>query len=292
MERMASKHTWLGPFWWSLITFVAVYLFFKIAFPYIAMWAVEKEQPLPIPASAMAMYMILTLVGILVYVTSSDALMREFFQPIGSLLVGSGGTMFQGFRWGILLLIPLFIGWRTFSYYSPSMSAPIVSRIAHPTMPGQYEDLENPFQVEESGDVSTSGATIPEHALLAREYAQKIVGELQKKENAILEEGRALYQINCRPCHGTKADGTGPHAAGYRLKPANFTDPGTIATVVEGFTFWRVTEGGIALPPGGTPWDSAMPRWKDNLSDEEIWKIILAEYAIAGTEPRKPEKLH
>jgi hypothetical protein len=34
-----------------------------------------------------------------------------------------------------------------------------------------------------------------------------------------------------------------------------------------------------------------MPAWKDELSDEEIWKIIVAEYDTAGVEPRKPEKL-
>jgi hypothetical protein len=75
------------------------------------------------------------------------------------------------------------------------------------------------------------------------------------------------------------------------LKPANFRDPGTIATVVESYAFWRVQEGGRGLPTVATPWDSAMPVWKNDLKEEEIWKILLAEYATAGVEPRKPEKL-
>jgi hypothetical protein len=32
-----------------------------------------------------------------------------------------------------------------------------------------------------------------------------------------------------------------------------------------------------------------MPPWEDELEDDEIWRIILAEYAIAGREPRVPE---
>jgi mono/diheme cytochrome c family protein len=111
------------------------------------------------------------------------------------------------------------------------------------------------------------------------------------KELKVLEEGRVLYQKNCRPCHGTTAGGDGPMARGFRLKPINFRDPGTIATVVEGYLMWRIKEGGLGLPPEATPWDSAMPVWKDELSDEEIWKIILAGYDTAGMEPRKLEKL-
>lgn len=80
-------------------------------------------------------------------------------------------------------------------------------------------------------------------------------------------------------------------ARGFRLKPINFRDVGTIATVVEAYAFWRVKEGGAGLPPESTPWDSAMPSWKEELKDEEMWKIILAEYDTAGVEPRKPEKL-
>jgi len=80
-------------------------------------------------------------------------------------------------------------------------------------------------------------------------------------------------------------------ATGFRLRPANFRDPGTIATVVEAYAFWRIKEGGRGLPNESSPWDSAMPRWKDELPDDDIWKIVLAEYELADVEPRKPEKL-
>jgi mono/diheme cytochrome c family protein len=105
------------------------------------------------------------------------------------------------------------------------------------------------------------------------------------------EEGKILYQQNCRPCHGSKADGNGPFANSFRLRPINFTDPGTIATVVEVFAFWRIKEGGPGLPGGSTPWDSAMPAWKDTLTDTQIWKIIMGEYVTAGVVARQREEM-
>ena len=104
-----------------------------------------------------------------------------------------------------------------------------------------------------------------------------------------LFEGRALYAMNCRPCHGDSVAGDGPMADGFKLRPINFTDNGTIETIVEGYTFWRVTNGGPGLPTEATPWDSAMPQWKLNLTEEERWKIILAEYDLAQKTPRIPE---
>jgi hypothetical protein len=66
----------------------------------------------------------------------------------------------------------------------------------------------------------------------------------------------------------------------------SFRDPGTIATLVEDAVFWRVNEGAEGLPPVSTPWDSAMPTWRDDLSADEIWKIILSTYDDADAEPR------
>ena len=104
-----------------------------------------------------------------------------------------------------------------------------------------------------------------------------------------LFEGRALYAMNCRPCHGDSVAGDRPMADGFKLRPINFTDNGTIDTIAEGYTFWRVANGGPGLPTEATPWDSAMPIWKLNLSDEERWKIIMAEYDLAQKTPRIPE---
>ncbi len=169
----------------------------------------------------------------------------------------------RGVRLGALVLFPILVGGFVYAQVKPSVASLTALRIQHPTIPGAFEKLTNPFR-RPDGSV---------------------------KEIKILEEGRVLYQMNCRPCHGTIAGGDGPMGWGFRLKPADFRDPGTIATLVEGYLFWRIKEGGLGLPPQASPWDSAMPSWKDELTDEEIWKIILAEYDTAGVEPRKLEKL-
>jgi len=82
----------------------------------------------------------------------------------------------------------------------------------------------------------------------------------------------------------------GRQASGLPPPPADFKDPGTIAQLQESFLFWRIKTGGVGLPVEGMPWKSAMPRWEFELSDEDIWKIIMGEYAGAGQEPRTWEE--
>jgi mono/diheme cytochrome c family protein len=196
----------------------------------------------------------------------SDENQRNFIDPVIRFLRGPEKAQtrreraFQWGRWAALGLLPLLVGLAVYTQTAPSTGTPTTLRIQHPGLPKSFEGLENPFR---TGDAET--------------LAQN------------LEEGRVLFYMNCRPCHGTKADGTGPMARGFRLKPANFTDPGTISTVVEAFAFWRARKGNPGLPAASSPWDSAMPKWEVDLTDEQIWKILLAEYDIAGVDPRKPE---
>jgi mono/diheme cytochrome c family protein len=162
----------------------------------------------------------------------------------------------------IIIALPLLVGWFVYSGTVPGTASPVELRIQHPTLLQEFEKLENPFA----------------HA-----------DEATKRR--CIEEGKHLYQQNCRPCHGSKADGNGPFANAFRLRPINFTDPGTIATVVEAFAFWRIREGGPGLPAASTPWDSAMPAWKDVLTDTQIWKIIMGEYVTAGVQARQREEM-
>jgi mono/diheme cytochrome c family protein len=194
----------------------------------------------------------------LLYATSSDARLKDF---LSFLYQGTESNVRNGLFIGILVAFPLIIGYITYSFVAPSSTSPVELRIQHPTLPIEYERLENPFRNENP----------------------------EAKEQAMME-GRHLYQTYCRACHGCAADGKGPFAETFRLKPVDFTDSGAIATVIEAYAFWRVKEGAFALPATATPWDSVMPAWKDTLSDEQIWKVVMAAYDIAGVEPRKPEK--
>lgn len=264
---MARKPFRLSLFWSTVISLITTYLLLEYGFPYLTMVVTGSGHWTPVPRTVMAMFMILAIVGALVYVSTSDEKLEEFKRPILALLRGD-----QEGRWparakvarvASLVAIPILVGGFVYSQTKPTVVSPTALRIQHPTIPGAFERLANPFR-------DPDGAV---------------------KDMKVVEEGRVLYQKNCRPCHGTAAGGNGPMEWGFRLKPANFRDPGTIATLVEAYLFWRIKEGGPGLPAEASPWDSAMPSWKDELTDEEIWKIILAEYDTAGVEPRKPERL-
>ena len=274
----------LGIFWTSVIALVVSYVVLKWGLAWVSMRLVGRQELLPIPGSALQMYMGLVVIGLGVYILYDEALLREFLRPVIRLLSASEGPLGAA-RLAALILFPLLVGVGVFMNLKPSTAATVISRLQHPTIPGKFERLENPYRN-------------PTPEMLGAFAEAKGLSGLNPEEveerfsERTLTEGRVLYQINCRPCHGTKADGTGPMAGGFLLKPANFTDPGTIATLVESYLFWRIKEGGIGLPGSATPWDSAMPAWKDELTDDEIWKIIIAEFHTAGMEPRILEKLH
>jgi copper transport protein len=75
--------------------------------------------------------------------------------------------------------------------------------------------------------------------------------------------GKMLFQQNCVVCHGPEGRGDGPQAASLDPSPTDFrlhlplhTDPQFFAFIANGY-------------PG-----SAMPAWRDDFSDEEIWNIV------------------
>ncbi len=240
---------------------IAVYVGVRFGIPLLAVLTGLSQTPPPVPAFALGIYMLCALIGTLVYVSSDERRWNSFLKPVISVFVVRPGGLGRS-QVLILGLLPLLVGWGTWRRVMPSRRMPAVLRVQHPAQPDQFAALENPY-----------GATVGE-------------------ERAALErEGVVLYQKNCRPCHGTKADGGGPLARGQRLRPIDFTDAGTIATVVESYPFWRIEEGWSGLPGLATPWNSAMPSWGEELEDHEIWRIIMVEYRIAGTEPRKPESL-
>jgi mono/diheme cytochrome c family protein len=84
----------------------------------------------------------------------------------------------------------------------------------------------------------------------------------------VIARGRAVFEQSCASCHG--AEGWGNGEAGRELSPP----PADLAMLVrmpmmrdDRYLFWAICEGGAAF---GT----AMPAFKDSLSDEEIWSVI------------------
>jgi mono/diheme cytochrome c family protein len=314
----------IGRFWSVALTLLVVYALIKWGVPAASREITALPFPMPVPGTLMFIFMVLTVVALFLFVTFSDENLEEFLRPVRRFLRGEFGKIPRA---AVLIVIPLLVAWQVYDMTVPKVELPSSLRIQHPSsnFPKKFEDLKNPFanppeadvegfveqvkadavefipQVqadvehwwEEYTDEPMIGfiPTAPVKKLLAEIEAGQVSQETARA--ALLEkylfEGRALYAMNCRPCHGDSVAGDGPMADGFKLRPINFTDNGTIETIVEGYTFWRVMNGGPGLPTEATPWDSAMPEWKFNLTEEERWKIILAEYDLAEKAPRIPE---
>ncbi len=210
----------------------------------------------PLPASLIWLYIALTVSSILIFVTMSASSLEAFMGPITRFLTGEGQVgIVRTVRIVFLVLVPFLVGWGTYATLAPSDEPPIENRTIHPAPPGEFVGLSNPLP--------------------------------NTPENITAGQGR--YFSLCFPCHGV-FDGKGPAAVGFNPPPADFKDSGTIAQLQESFLFWRIKKGGVGLPVEGMPWKSAMPRWEFELSDEEIWKIIMGEYAGSGHKPRTWEE--
>jgi mono/diheme cytochrome c family protein len=306
------------------VTLVVVYALVKWGVPAASREMTGLPFPLTVPGTLMFIYMGLAVVALFLLVTFSDEHLEEFLRPIKKFLRGGYGRLTRGVG---LVAVPLLVGWQVYESAVPKVELPTSLRIQHPSsnFPKSFEDLQNPFASPSDADVAAfveqvkadEVAFIPQvapdierwreensdgHALsfIPTAPVRKLLGALKAgnidkaaARAALIEknlfEGRALYAMNCRPCHGDSVAGDGPMADGFKLRPINFTDNGTIETIVEGYTFWRVANGGPGLPTEATPWDSAMPQWKLNLTEEERWKIIMAEYDLAQKTPRIPE---
>lgn len=276
----------LNLFWKVVLFYIIVYYGgLVLIFPAVSQWAVQAPKPLSMPAASLAMYRLLILAGLFIYISSSAGRRKTFLDPLFRFF-GTPGTRREMIaRRAVLALLPLVVGAAYYVDGLPRLSTPSGVRIQHPTMPRKFEKLASPAR--HPGEVAvkaflTARAEAGEEKLSLAEARTQLV-----EQN--MREGTALYAINCRPCHGMQANGAGPMARGFRLKPANFRDPGLLPTVVESYAFWRVSKGGPGLPSASTPWDSAMPIWGLDLSEEARWKVLLGEYFISGVGPREPE---
>lgn len=102
-------------------------------------------------------------------------------------------------------------------------------------------------------------------------YADK-VSALWADADAI-ERGEEIYQQNCVSCHGDDGQGAGPMAQMLSHPPADLNNnfhlsPGN----GDAYLFWRVSEGGLVEPFKSQ--GSAMPAFKEVLSENERWQVL------------------
>lgn len=89
-----------------------------------------------------------------------------------------------------------------------------------------------------------------------------------KPTKANIAAGRRLYEENCASCHGAKGYGDGEAGKELNPPPANIAMTARMPIATDGFLMWTISEGGEKL---GT----AMPAFKDALSEKERWQITL-----------------
>jgi mono/diheme cytochrome c family protein len=255
-----TKRRYLShPFWQALAILVVAYIVIVVVIPRLPGSAM-------VPKSVVLQYMVTLLVAVLLYVSASDDRWAEFKAPLEAMLVE---RRLRGVRTTVFAAIALLVGWITFAQARTTVSAPPNLRSIHPAPPDEIT-----FRGQ---SIKLTGLTNP-----LREHPESLA--------AYTAEGKTVYYQNCLPCHGDHLDGLGHFADGFNPLPANFQDNGTIAQLTEGFVFWRVAEGGPGLPREGTPWNSAMPRWEDFLTQRQIWEVILFLYDQTGWKPRTWEK--
>ncbi len=95
---------------------------------------------------------------------------------------------------------------------------------------------------------------------------------------ATVERGRALYAVNCVPCHDPTGMGRGEAGSALYPSPALLSHLIRMPQAVDPYLMWAISE-------GGQPFGTQMPAFKDRLSQEQIWQIIT--YMRAGFPPAR-----
>jgi len=237
----------------AVLILVGAFLFFRFGIRPPAPWSVIK------------LYMTITIFAVLVYVSSDSNSWEAFLRPIRSTLTDDSR---RPIRVALIVLVPLMLGYYTYSSIAAEQGAPPELRAVHPAPPATMT-----FQGK---SIDVQGLENP---------LRKDTANFRKH----VAEGGVVYIKNCVYCHGDNLDGNGHFAPAFNPRPADFTDPGTISMLQEGYLFWRIAKGGFGLPKESAPWNSVMPAWEDRLSEEEIWKVILYLYDTTGYQPRRWE---
>ncbi len=88
---------------------------------------------------------------------------------------------------------------------------------------------------------------------------------------AVAEGQKLFFDNDCHECHGPSLQGDGIFSNGLRPRPVDLTDAAlmNLDFMTDQYLFWRLSEGGA-----NPPFLSAMPAWKEMLTEEERWQVI------------------
>lgn len=88
------------------------------------------------------------------------------------------------------------------------------------------------------------------------------------REISPLQDGTTLYHQYCDRCHGNDGQGNGRDAVHLETKPGRLEFAGHGVLEKDNFLFWTIAEGGIPL-------NTDMPAFKNILTENELWKLVL-----------------
>lgn len=221
----------------------------------------------PIPSSLIVMYMFFAVVTILLVMTATDSSTRELFSPIRALVEDPSKKRLRNV---VFVILPIASGLLTYSFIKPGAEPPAMLRAVHPAPPARLTAYGKSF------DMNTL-----ENPL------RGIEAEAPARFMEAVREGGEIYFTNCFFCHGARLDGRGHYARALDPAPLPFTGGDTIAQLSESYVFWRVVKGGPGLPSEAAPQLSSMPAWEGELTEEEVWKVILFIYDYTSNRPRE-----
>jgi cytochrome c553 len=144
-----------------------------------------------------------------------------------------------------------------------------------------------------ASDGSSLGGTCP----LPRETSQA-PQSYYLKQNPLaatpdnIEKGKRLYvndarPVSCANCHGLQGDGQGPTGKHLQPPPTDFTCKALMDTLPDGQLFWIIENGSGLFElapghsretikrPGRRPRYTAMRGHKNELTEEQIWQLVL-----------------
>jgi mono/diheme cytochrome c family protein len=75
---------------------------------------------------------------------------------------------------------------------------------------------------------------------------------------------RKMYGYDCATCHAANGNGNGELAANLRVKPKNWTVPGTLGNMTDGELFYIIKNGKDTMPAEG-----------GRMNDDGLWNMVI-----------------
>jgi mono/diheme cytochrome c family protein len=91
-----------------------------------------------------------------------------------------------------------------------------------------------------------------------------------------IDGGGELYKPYCATCHGLQGRGDGDGGLDLLPSPALLSRLMDVQGTVDEYLMWTISE-------GGEPFGTAMPAFKNRLTEDQIWQIVA--YMRAGFPP-------